>query len=256
MPHLKKMLNLSKACKVSMLVFALFLAFPFFAIAKDISLDIKTQNAFIGSESDGKPKTCRYCSDCPDYYNIEEVLNSEYSKHVAFIKFCCDYFNSCYNDYIIQGKYLLSHYSVIKDNVPALRYFIEERDSFSDDFTRKQRLGDNYPIEDPEGLSSPMLAAQLGRVECLDYLLNGGGQANVRLRNQVGQDAMYFAKKSKNQTIINMIQKALDRANLRGDIKIDAKAHENKKKLIGLLSPAKIEESVNNLKKQYGFLKP
>ena len=175
-----------------------------------------------------KAETCVYTDGTE--YDLSGAIQYK-GNDLGFIKFCCDELGKCTSGYAARDKYYLTHIAAMYNRCDVLKYLVEEKNIPYDKFPANIKTGQFEYTK-----TQLMMSSENGSYDCTKYLVDKG--ASVTRTNQDGHDALYFAKESGNQKVINYVQSAWNKAKGYSYNQIE----KEKAKLRNLLKPEAIQK--------------
>ncbi len=169
-------------------------------------------------------------------YSLEDVVANKCDGlsdevNLKFLKFCCDSLDKCNPNYLVEGKYRLTHIAAKYNRRAALEYLITEKNIPSDSYPLNLERGEYEKTYTPI-----MLAIQNKAFECVEYLINIG--VNITRTNIYGETPLSLAKATGNQRMISLVQAAWNKAKGYSYNQIE----QEKAKLRNLLKPEAIQK--------------
>jgi len=174
-------------------------------------------------------------------YRLEDAIQYK-GDNLAFIKFCCDELGMCTGNYAARDKYYLTHIAAMYNRCEVLKYLVDEKHIPYDKFPANMKTGEFERTK-----TQVMMSAANGSYECTQFLISKG--ASVTRKNEENHDALYFAKTSKNQSVISIVKAAWDKETRLGSYNILSpknKTFEQKTKLLKMLAPSEVKRELTS----------
>jgi hypothetical protein len=148
----------------------------------------------------------------------------------------------CTPGYAARDHYYLTHIAAMYKRDAVLKYLHESHNIPIDEFPAFVKPGESVDYKTPV-----MMTAVNGDYSGTQYLISVG--AKVTRKDKENHDALYFAKTSKNQSVISIVKVAWEKETRLGSYNILSpkdKTFEQKTKLLKMLAPSEVKRELTS----------